>query len=67
LSENRRDAPPAKSLGLIPRALTVREILADRLQPDPGELSGWLEACYFGRIPTRAIGACRVHRAKYAI
>jgi len=66
LSENRRDAPPAQALGLIPRALSVREILANRLFPDRAQLSGWLEACYFGRIPTRAIGGCRAHRAKYA-
>ena len=67
LSENRRDAPPAKGLGLIQRALTVRQVLAKRLLPDRERISGWLEACYFGRIPTRAIGACRSHRAKYAI
>jgi len=67
LSENRRDAPPAKRLGLIARALTVKEVLATRLLPDREPLSGWLEACYFGRIPTRAIAVCRVHRAKYAI
>jgi len=66
LSENRRDAPPAQALGLIPRALSVREILANRLFPDREGLTGWLEACYFARIPTRAIAACRVHRAKYA-
>ena len=67
LSENRRDAPPAKALGLIERALSVREVLAQRLWPSREKLSGWLEACYFGRIPTRAIASCRVHRAKYAI
>ena len=67
LSENRRDAPPAKGLGLIVRALTVRQILAHRLLPDREKVSGWLEACYFGRIPTRAIDAFRVHRAKYAV
>ena len=67
LSENRRDAPPAKGLGLIRCALTVREVLAKRLLPDREQVSGWLEACYFARIPTRAIASCRVHRAKYAI
>ncbi|MBW1845012.1 MAG: hypothetical protein JRJ05_11770 [Deltaproteobacteria bacterium] len=66
LSENRRDAPPAKRLGLIQCALTVRQILMNRLFPDREAVSGWLEACYFGRIPTRAIDVCRVHRAKYA-
>jgi len=67
LSENRRDAPPAQRLGLIARALSVREVLATRLLPDREKLSGWLEACYFGRIPTRALAGCRVHRAKYAV
>jgi len=66
LSENRRDAPPATRLGLIQRALTVRQVLAKRLLPDREQVSGWLEACYFARIPTRAIASCRVHRAKYA-
>ncbi len=65
-SENRRDPPPAQALGLIPRALSVRQLLQARLFPDREKLSGWLEACYFARIPTRAIAACRVHRAKYA-
>ena len=67
LSENRRDAPPAKALGLIERALSVREVLAQRLLPSRETLSGWIEACYFGRIPTRAIASCRAHRAQYAI
>ena len=66
-SENRRDAPPAQRLGLIARALSVREVLATRLLPDREQLSGWLEACYFGRIPTRALAVCRAHRAKYAV
>ncbi len=66
VSENRRDGPPAQALGLIRRALSVGEILRVRLFPDREAISGWLEACYFGRISTRAITACRPHRAKYA-
>ncbi len=66
-SENRRDAPPAKVLGLIERALTVGEILATRLFPDREVCRGWIARCYFGEIRTRAIGRCRMHRAKYAV
>jgi transposase-like protein len=66
-SENRRLGPPAMALGLIREALTVRGILARRLFPER-VLSGssWLRACYFGRIRTRAIERCAVHRARYA-
>jgi hypothetical protein len=66
-SENRRDAPPAKALGLIRRALTVPEILGERLFPDRARISGWLSECYFGRIPTRAIEQCVSHQARYAV
>ena len=66
-SENRRVGPPAKALGLIGRALTLKEILSQRLFPERVGLSGWLAACYFGRIPTRAIEHCTVHAARYAV
>jgi transposase-like protein len=66
-SENRRDGPPAKALGLIRRKLRVGEVLAERLLPEREGAKGWLENCYFGRIPTRAIAQCRTHELKYAI
>ena len=66
-SENRRDAPPAKALGLIPRALSVTEILSERHFPEREKVSGWLEACYFGRIKTRAIERCVEHTAHYSM
>jgi transposase-like protein len=66
-SENRRDAPPATELGLIERALSVSGILAKRCFPDRVGISGWLESCYFGRIPTRAIANCVAHTARYAV
>lgn len=67
-SENRRLGPPAEGLGLIREALTARGILRRRLFPERvlGR-SSWLWACYFGRIRTRAIERCRVHRARYAM
>ena len=66
-SENRRDAPPAVALGLIPRALGVRELLAARRFPWRQALSPWLERCYFGRIATRALARCRSHTLRYAV
>jgi len=66
-SENRRDGPPAKALGLIRRALDVDEILRERLFPDREGISGWLSACYFGAIPTRAIEHCGIHRARHSV
>jgi hypothetical protein len=65
-SENRRDPPPAKSLGLIDRALTVEEILRGRLFPHHQNISGWLSRCYYASISTRALPICRGHTARYA-
>jgi len=64
-SENRCDGPPGVALGLIPRALTVGEILGRRLFP--WKLTGWLERCYFGRIETAAIRNNRIHELRYAL
>jgi len=66
-SENRPRGTPAQALGLTGRALTLREVLARRLFPARQRLSRWVEACYFGRIPTRAIERCRAHEARVAI
>jgi len=66
-SERRRDAPPAVALGLIERAFTVRELLRVRRFPWRQRLSGWLERCYFGRIPTRRLARCCPHRLRYAV
>ncbi len=67
-SENRKRGTPAKALGIVPRPLELREILAERLFPDRKiHLRGWLRECYFGRIVTRAIARCAAHEARYAI
>jgi hypothetical protein len=67
-SENRRVGTPAMALGIATRPLEVGEILGRRLFPGRlPVLSAWLRACYFGRIRTRAIDRCVVHRARYAI
>ena len=65
-SENRRTGPPAVGLGLIQRAMTVPEVLAERCFPQEVGLSGWLSRCYFGQIATRAIQNCRSHEAVFA-
>jgi hypothetical protein len=66
-SENRRDAPPAVALGLLPRRLGAREVLATRLFPWRQQLVPWLERCYFARIPTRPLARCRPHALRYAV
>ncbi len=70
-SENRKRGTPAQALGITRRALRLREILGRRQfphrLPHHQRLRGWLRACYFGRIPTRALGGGVVHQARYAI
>ena len=67
-SENRKVGPPAKAVGIIKRAISVTEILKTRLFTDVvGIGRGWRRECYFGRIPTRALGGGRSHTAKFAV
>ena len=67
VSERRRDAPPGVGVGAIARAMTVAEVLGARLFPWRAELTGWLEQCYYGRIPTRRLARCRTHELTYAV
>lgn len=66
-SENKRDGSPAEQRGIVPRRLRPAEVLSKRLFPERIRLSRWLEDCYFGRIPTRAIPNARGHQLQYAI
>jgi transposase-like protein len=66
-SENRRDAPPGVLLGVLPRRLATRELLAERRFPWRQVLSPWIERCYFARIQTRPLARCRPHTLRYAI
>ncbi len=67
-SENRPRGTPAQALGLVARKLDLRDVLGTRLFPERvAGIRGWLAACYFGRIPTRAIEHCVGHEARYAI
>ncbi len=65
-SENRRDDPPAKQLGLISRRMSVADVLDSRLFVHRMRVPAWVRRCYFGRIRTRAIANCVVHEASYA-
>ena len=65
-SEKRRDDPPGVALGLIAHRLTAREILRERRLPWRYQLGGWLERCYFARIPTRRLPCGRSHALSYA-
>jgi transposase-like protein len=65
-SENRQDAPPGVALGVIPRRMRTRELLAERRFPWRHVLAPWVERCYFGRIPTRALSRCRSHTLRFA-
>jgi transposase-like protein len=66
-SERKRDAPPGVQIGVLPRALTLAEVLRERLFPWKQPLRGWLEDCYFARIPTRPIPNARAHALRYAV
>jgi len=66
-SVNRKLPPPAVSLGLIPRAMTISELLRERRFPWRTELPGWLSDCYFARIPTRRMRRCRRHELRFAV
>jgi hypothetical protein len=67
-SERRKDGPPGVAIGVVPRACSAKEVLRARLFPwrEP-RLRGWLERCYYARIPTRRLARCRQHRLKYAL
>jgi len=66
-SERKRDVPPGVKVGAIPKALTLNDVLRARNFPWKAELKGWLEACYFARIPTRRIPNARAHTLVYAV
>ena len=66
-SERRRDATPAQRLGLLPRRLSVAEVLADRLFPTRISLPERWARYYWREIPTRRISNIALHRAKYTV
>jgi transposase-like protein len=60
------DPPPGATVGAIASRLSYEDVVSERLLPWQFKLEGWLERCYYGRIPTRALGECREHRLRYA-
>jgi hypothetical protein len=66
VSENRPGTTPAMILGLVEEPLSAQRVLRRRRFPDGQNLTGWLRACYEGRIPTRAMTNCAIHSARYA-
>ena len=66
-SIRRGSPPPGVAVGAIPRAWTVPQLLRERRFPWRFELRGWLEDCYFARIPTRRMTRCREHALTYAV
>jgi hypothetical protein len=65
LSERSQSDPPAVTLGIVPRRLTVEEILSRRLFPRRVGITGWVADCYAGRIQTRCLRANRAHACRY--
>ncbi|MBW2401581.1 MAG: hypothetical protein JRG80_20385, partial [Deltaproteobacteria bacterium] len=66
-SVRRGSPPPGVAVGAITQAWTVSRLLRERQFPWRFELRGWLEDCYFARIPTRRMARCREHGLKYAV
>ncbi len=65
-SERRPSPAPAETLGLMPRRLTVAEVLAERQWPGRVLLPARLECYYRRAVLTRRIARCRGHRLRYA-
>jgi hypothetical protein len=65
-SVRRKIPPPGVTIGAIPRAWTVDDVLRQRLLPWCFALSGWRADCYYARIPTRPMARCREHQLRYA-
>jgi hypothetical protein len=65
-SERRRDPPPGVRLGLIERALSLQEILQQRLFPSRIRLPQRLRRYYRRQTVSRAIREPRLHRLAYA-
>jgi hypothetical protein len=66
VSERRKDATPAQRLGLIPRPLSVPEVLAPRLFASRIDLPGRLSVYYRREVETRQLPRNRRHELSYA-
>jgi hypothetical protein len=66
VSERRQDHTPAQRLGILPRKLSVHEMLAERLFPTRIRLPEPIARYYWRRVPTRSIPHAPEHRLRYA-
>ena len=65
-SENRRGPTPAQVLGIFDHALSVRELLRERLFATRVRLPAVWQAYYDRKVPTRRVPNARLHVARYA-
>lgn len=65
-SERKRDATPAQRLGILPRQLTVDDVLAERLFPSRVVLPERLARYYWRLTPTRGLANPRTHTLRLA-
>jgi len=65
-SERKRDATPAQRLGLLPRRLTVEDVLAERLFPSRIPLPERWGQYYRREVETRRIPQGQRYLARYA-
>ncbi len=65
-SERSRGDSPAMRLGLLPRRLKAREVLAERRFPGRIALPACWQRYYWRAVPTRALARPAAHTLKYA-
>ncbi|MGH0037704.1 MAG: hypothetical protein ACQGVK_21955, partial [Myxococcota bacterium] len=66
-AEGTKKPPPGVRIGVIGERQSVAGLLEGRRFPWRTSLRGWLERCYYGRIPTRAVPNGRTHALRYAV
>ncbi|MGH0035950.1 MAG: hypothetical protein ACQGVK_13065, partial [Myxococcota bacterium] len=66
-AEGKKKPPPGVRIGAIAERQSVAGLLEGRRFPWRAPLRGWLERCYYGRIPTRAVPNGRNHALRYAV
>jgi hypothetical protein len=66
VSERRQNETPAQRLGIFPRKLGLKDLLAERLFPTRIRLPDRIAQYYWRRVPTRRIPNAPEHRLAYA-
>ena len=65
VSERRQDPTPAQRLGILPRKLSVDDLLAERLFPTRIRLPDRIAQYYWRRVPTRTLANNPQHQLAY--